>query len=610
MISGLEEMSTESGSGLEELPEDVFEERQRPVIESSKIKMVAAMDFGTTYSGYAFKLIGLEGHENIYVKSWNEEYGSGCLPSEKAPTCVLLNANGDFRSFGYTAEREYSECEDPQNWRFFKHFKMILHRDEGLCSKTQIKDSNGKEISAKHIFTHCIKFMKDDLMKMVKKKKLDTEFKTENIRWVITVPAIWEEPAKQFMREAAQEAGIEGDNLLLALEPEAASIYVKEMNVEVHTDMNQSRLSAFSPKTKYMIVDLGGGTVDVTVREVLPDRSLKEITKASGGAWGGLHVNQRFYQFIEDLVGNKLMEKFREQHPVAQLDLEREIEQKKRNLTGDEHNRILINLPGELIELFEKTKGKSLSAYAMSSGRYREKLEMKFEKLRMSLEVTMDMFKPAVDSILHHVDELVSDPVTEGLKNIILVGGFSDCKIIQKALREKFKDFRVVIPQEAGLAVLQGAVLFAENPLIVSERVSSFTYGTRQLRYFMDGDPPEYRTEINGVPYCKNVFNVLARSGQTFRVGQRVTTEVSPVTPNQKVMPVNVYQSNNPDQVYVDDNCREIGTMIVDMPDTTGGLDRIVDVSLAFGDTELHVTGRDQSSKEKVSVTIDLLKNN
>lgn len=68
------------------------------------------------------------------------------------------------------------------------------------------------------------------------------------------------------------------------------------MNVEVHTDMNQSRLSAFSPKTKYMIVDLGGGTVDVTVREVLPDRSLKEITKASGGAWGGLHVNQRFYQ--------------------------------------------------------------------------------------------------------------------------------------------------------------------------------------------------------------------------------------------------------------------------------------------------------------------------
>uniref|UniRef100_A0A8W8MNW1 Uncharacterized protein n=1 Tax=Magallana gigas TaxID=29159 RepID=A0A8W8MNW1_MAGGI len=185
---------------------------------------------------------------------------------------------------------------------------------------------------------------------MFERKKVDTEFKTENIRWMLTVPAIYEEPAKQFMRLAAREAGIEGDNLLLALEPEAASIYVKEMNVEVHTDMNQSRLSDFSPKTKYMIA--ARGTVDVTVREVLPDRSLKEITKASGGAWGGLHVNQRFYQFIEDMVGNKLMEKFRDQHPAAQLDLERKLEQKKRNLSGDKHNRILINLPDELIEFF------------------------------------------------------------------------------------------------------------------------------------------------------------------------------------------------------------------------------------------------------------------
>lgn len=76
---------------------------------------------------------------------------------------------------------------------------------KGLCSKTTIKDSNGKEILARLIFTHCIKFMKDDLMEMVERKKVDTEFKTENIRWVITVPAIWEEPAKQFMREAARE---------------------------------------------------------------------------------------------------------------------------------------------------------------------------------------------------------------------------------------------------------------------------------------------------------------------------------------------------------------------------------------------------------------------
>lgn len=62
--------------------------------------------------------------------------------------------------------------------------------------------------------------------------------------------------------------------------------------------------------------------------------------------------------------------------------------------------------------------------------------------------------------------------------------------------------------------------------------------------------------------------------------------------------------------MYVDDDCREIGIMIVDMLDIIGGFDWIVDVFLVFGDMELYVIGRDWFLKEKVLVIIDLLKNN
>ena len=48
------------------------------------------------------------------------------------------------------------------------------------------------------------------------------------IRWVLTVPALWSEEHKLFMRKAAKEAGIikhvQTPNLLLCLEPEGASI--------------------------------------------------------------------------------------------------------------------------------------------------------------------------------------------------------------------------------------------------------------------------------------------------------------------------------------------------------------------------------------------------
>ena len=55
------------------------------------------------------------------------------------------------------------------------------------------------------------------------------------MRWVITVPAIWRQQAKQFMREAAYNAGIGSretpDQILIALEPEAASVYCRKLKI-------------------------------------------------------------------------------------------------------------------------------------------------------------------------------------------------------------------------------------------------------------------------------------------------------------------------------------------------------------------------------------------
>ncbi len=52
------------------------------------------------------------------------------------------------------------------------------------------------------------------------------------IRWVLTVPALWSEEHKLFMRKAAKEAGIipevQSASLLLCLEPEGASIQCRE----------------------------------------------------------------------------------------------------------------------------------------------------------------------------------------------------------------------------------------------------------------------------------------------------------------------------------------------------------------------------------------------
>jgi hypothetical protein len=46
---------------------------------------------------------------------------------------------------------------------------------------------------------------------------------------------------------------------------------------------------------RYMVVDCGGGTVDITVHEISTDnRHLKEVFKATGGPFGSISKNILF----------------------------------------------------------------------------------------------------------------------------------------------------------------------------------------------------------------------------------------------------------------------------------------------------------------------------
>jgi molecular chaperone DnaK (HSP70) len=71
---------------------------------------VAAIDFGTTYSGYAFSSRDDFKKDPLKIVSnqaWNA--GSQRHFSLKTPTCLLLDDNEELVSFGYEAENKYSD---------------------------------------------------------------------------------------------------------------------------------------------------------------------------------------------------------------------------------------------------------------------------------------------------------------------------------------------------------------------------------------------------------------------------------------------------------------------------------------------------------------------
>lgn len=70
-----------------------------------------------------------------------------------------------------------------------------------------LKDmAGGKQAKAIKVFAHAIRYLKDHMLNTLEQR--GAGIKAKDINWVLTVPAIWEDPAKQFMREAAEEVNM------------------------------------------------------------------------------------------------------------------------------------------------------------------------------------------------------------------------------------------------------------------------------------------------------------------------------------------------------------------------------------------------------------------
>ncbi|XP_052083294.1 heat shock 70 kDa protein 12B-like isoform X6 [Mytilus californianus] len=310
---------------------------------ASDHSLVAVIDFGTTYSGYAFstrsdyKTDPLKIHAN---QAWNA--GGRQLLSLKTPTVLLLDKNKEFVSFGYEAENQYSDLmieQEHEEYYYFHRFKMKLHKNIHLSAATVIEDITGKSALAMDVFAISIQALKDHLIEELDKK--GTTMTVKDIRWVLTVPAIWTDAAKQFMRKSAEKAGIPDENLLLALEPEAASIYCQYLPTDKLNGADEG-FSMAEVGPQYMIIDVGGGTVDVTAHEKQQDGKLKELCKAIGDACGGTSIDNEFFQLMVKIFGAPLMNSLSENDPSAYLF--REFETVKRTINPKKSGKISLSL--------------------------------------------------------------------------------------------------------------------------------------------------------------------------------------------------------------------------------------------------------------------------
>ena len=293
------------------------------------------------------------------------------------------------------------------------------------------------------------------------------------------------------------------------------------------------------------------------------------------------------------------------------IDLNREFEIRKRKVQYDMSKTptMAIKIPVMLYELYRNKWQRELKTDIKSNEKYKDKVTCMADKMKIDSEIMKSFFKKPLDDLVEHIREILGELPVRGTSTFMLVGGFSESEIVQETIKSKFPNMKVVIPHEAGLTVLKGAVIFGHAPMVVTSRMCRRSYGMAVSKLYVEGQyPSDTAVEANGRKIVRNVFHKYAKVGQAVRVNECISLAPLTAAKGQRVGHVRVFSSKLPDPVFVTDRgCSFLGEITVDLPETENENETLVDVTMTFGGTELMIHAKEKHSGKTYATRFDLL---
>lgn len=178
---------------------------------------------------------------------------------------------------------------------------------------------------------------------------------------------------------------------------------------------------------------------------------------------------------------------------------------------------------------------------------------------------------------------------------------------MQEAIRKVFSNKRLVVPDEAGLAVLKGAVRFGCLPDVVKSRIMKYTYGIQTNIPFDEKKHPASRKKImRGLPRLDGVFTKFVEVNSEVKVGSVIEKVFLPSDDDATGITIFASENANPFLVY-DTGCREVGILDIVHPDGETKKDKEFNVSFQFGQTEILVNITILKSGRQFHTTVNCL---
>eukprot|EP01084_Bolivina_argentea_P072717 132017_1 len=441
--------------------------------------------------------------------------------NSKLNTCILLNDKNELQMVGNLARVTFTEMQQ-KNWKLFDNFKMSLYengndeqkedeKDDNkdnepkkdqkikfIQLKNKIKSYNGMVTESDIVFCATLKYLKESALKYINERLQIKNIIIDDIQWILTIPAIWSNESKHMMRQWGLASGLINENitnhLKIVLEPECASLQIQyEFG------------NKFQENDKYILVDAGGGTVDIVAHEIYSDFGVNEITQSCGGPFGSINIDKKLDELFDALFLKENMNNFRTNRPKEYVKWLENVVTAKRGFYLNGETNIYHSIELDLT-FYNSIKNKKFNNSKFS--KYIKSVQEIFGINAINIGININnkesMFKISKsgidyvylqihknlwkrifdDNCLNDIINTIKSIMTQNnilndLKYIFMVGGLSQSKYYQKRMKDEFKSVSIIIPNNPLLTVVCGAARYGYKSDFIHTRILKQTYCVR-----------------------------------------------------------------------------------------------------------------------------------
>ncbi len=405
------------------------------------------------------------------------------------------------------------------------------------------------------------------------------------------------------------------EKLSLALEPESAAIWCKKM-IDISPGGNDVK--------NYLIVDCGGGTVDIATHGIIGGH-VHELAPSAGNMSGGTTINERFRDFLSHFVDDPgFVQYFSVSDVVERSRRKSEINKIVYTIFEDQkmsfgNAEIESSKEDSFVVEFCPNFARSFSQLMEGKSVKNVTIEDEGTQMRLSHAKMTEFFQPTIDKIGKLIcDHIHTNNLASKIDTIFWVGGFGECQYLRNELEAAInrdfckgeKKIRYSYPPEPKLAIVRGALAFRYDPSVIQQRKADATYGIAcRIPFDENKHPIEYCVDDENDcsrKWCKHIFSTFIERNESICTNEVFVANYSPVRSSQRVSRLTFYSAPHTNVWFTTDRgVTELAKMDINIAGY--GRDRDIEVVFDVTHTEIQVCARDKQSKNEYKIVVDFL---